>query len=218
MVSPLETSGSQRRRRPTLHKLVSFLCSQFLSLKKCEIRSVPVFQHAGIVCDSGTMTFRIPQDKLDSLHELIQTALDDGGWAYRTLQCIAGECMSMTEAIRPASLSTHVMFAVLSAMEKTNTRRVDLACNANAYFRGEFEQWFSLSVSSHEEPSTNLRTRRYLAGWRHHNPKLPVRAAGVFPDGWLRNHINTQQAAVGSRTIAPANAHDTFGYLARTAP
>lgn len=166
-----------------LHKLVSFLCSQFLSLKKCEIRSVPVFQHAEIVCDSGTMTFRIPQDKLDSLHELIQTALDDGGWAYRTLQRIAGECMSMTEAIRPASLWTHVMFAVFSAMEKTNTRRVDLACNANAYFRGEFEQWF-LSASPRTK-SLDESSDASLLGWVASSKSYTPRAGGWGVSGRL---------------------------------
>lgn len=96
-----------------------------------------ILQYLGTICDSGTVTFRIPQDKRDKrdkrdkLHELVQTALDDGGLSYRTLQRIAEKCMNMTVAIQPASLWTQAIFAVLSAMDETNTRRVDLACDAS---------------------------------------------------------------------------------------
>lgn len=184
--------------------LVSFLCGQFLSLKKCEIRPVPILQYLGIIGDSGTRTFRIPQDKLDKLHKLIRTALDDGGLAYRTLQRIAGKCMSMTVAIRPASLWTHAMFAVLSAMDKTNTRRVDLACDANADLRGEFHQWLSLTASSHEGPwqrASHLLVEidgssdASSIGWGGVINILnsPYRAGGVFPEDWLRKHINKKE-------------------------
>lgn len=98
--------------------LTSLFCGQILSLKKCELRPVTALQYLGIICDSATMTFRIPQEKLDKLHAILQAALAKGCVSYRTLQRVAGKCMSMTVAIRPASLWTHAMFAVLSEMDK----------------------------------------------------------------------------------------------------
>lgn len=132
--------------------LVSFMCGQFVSVKKCELRPITAIRYLGIICDSRTMTFRIPQDKLDQLHDLVRTALNSGGVAYRTLQRIAGKCMSMTVAIRPASLWTHAMFAVLASMEKAGRSRVDLSLDANADLLGEFKQWLSLAATSHEGP------------------------------------------------------------------
>lgn len=46
----------------------------------------------------------------------------------------------MAVVIGPAPLCTHAMLKVLSAMDKTIQRRVDLACDADAGRRGEFEQ------------------------------------------------------------------------------
>lgn len=64
--------------------------------------------------DSDTATFRAPQDKLDALQNPLRTVLDAGELSFRTLERVAGKCMSLTVAIRPAPLSTHAMFAVLS--------------------------------------------------------------------------------------------------------
>ena len=71
--------------------LVSFLCDQFLSAKKCDFRPTRRQQHLGMVCDSDTATFRVPQDKLDKLQQLLREALAAGHLPFRTLQRIAAK-------------------------------------------------------------------------------------------------------------------------------
>ena len=87
--------------------LIYFLCCQFQSAKKCDFRPTRQQQYLGIVCDLDTATFRVPQEKLDKLQLLRRAAVDGGQLSFRTIQRIAGKCMSMTVAIRPAWLWTH---------------------------------------------------------------------------------------------------------------
>ena len=47
------------------------LCVQFLSAKKCDCRSTRQQKYLVMVCDSDTVTFRVPQDKLDKLQQLL---------------------------------------------------------------------------------------------------------------------------------------------------
>ena len=56
-----------------------------------------------------------------------------GQLSFRTLQRIAGKCMSMTVAIRPASLLTHGMFAVIAYIEKSGRCTVELTQDSRAY-------------------------------------------------------------------------------------
>ena len=86
------------------------------------------------------MSFRVPQDKLDKLHQLLQTAVAERGLTYRTLDRIEGKCMSMTVAIRPASLWTHAMYAKLASIAKGGSSWVILSLDANAGLLGEFRQ------------------------------------------------------------------------------
>ena len=72
-----------------------------------------------MVCDSDTATFRVPQDKLDKLQQMLRDALEAEHLSFRTLQRITGKCMSMTVAVRPASLWTHAMFAVAAELDKS---------------------------------------------------------------------------------------------------
>lgn len=58
--------------------LVSLFCGQFLSDKKCDLRPKHLQRFLGMMCDSSTATFRVPQDKLDKLQLLLRTAVDDG--------------------------------------------------------------------------------------------------------------------------------------------
>ena len=78
--------------------------------------------------DSDIATFRVPQEKLDRLQRLLllRAAVDGRKLSFRTLQWIEGNCMSMTAAIRPASLWTHAMFAVIAELEKSGRCTVDL--------------------------------------------------------------------------------------------
>lgn len=91
--------------------LVSLMYGCQLSVKKCDLRPTRIRQYLGILCDSDTATFRVPSDKLVKLHQRLTASLDEGWVSLRTLQRIAGKCMSMTVAIRPASLWTDAMFS-----------------------------------------------------------------------------------------------------------
>ena len=82
--------------------LVSFLCGQFLSAKKCDFRPARQQQYLGMVCDLNTATFRVPQEKQDELKLLLRAAVDGRQLNFRALQRIADKCMSMTVAIRRA--------------------------------------------------------------------------------------------------------------------
>lgn len=102
--------------------LVAHFCGFFLSAKKCDWRPTRVQKYLGMICDSTTATFRVPQAKLDVVHSLLTTALESGTIPFRTLQRVAGKVMSMTVAIRPASLYTQAMFAALAVLEKSTQR------------------------------------------------------------------------------------------------
>ena len=52
--------------------LMSFLCGQCLSATKCYFRPTRRQQYLGMVCDSDTATFRVPQDKQDKLDKVQQ--------------------------------------------------------------------------------------------------------------------------------------------------
>ena len=186
--------------------LVSFLCGQFLSLKKCELRPQTVIQYLGMMCDSTTTTFRIPQDKLDKLQLLVKESLDSKRVSFRTLQRIAGKCMSMTVAIRPASLWTRAMFNTIASFEKGGPRVALLDRDEYADLRAEFQQWLSLTTTSHE--GLWQRARHYTAsitngasdassiawGGIVNTVSLPsFRAGGVFPSEWLPKHINKKE-------------------------
>ena len=128
--------------------LVSFQCGQFLSAKKCDFRSTRLQQYPGMMCGSDTAIFRVPQDKLDKLPQLLRAALDAGCKSFRTLQRTAGKCISMSVAVRPASLWMHAMFAVLAELEKSALCMGDLRQHSSADLVGEFKLWFNLSATS----------------------------------------------------------------------
>lgn len=65
------------------------------------MRPTRIQRYLGMLCDSETATFRVPQDKLDKLQILPRTALDAGELSFRTLERGAGKCMSLTVAVRP---------------------------------------------------------------------------------------------------------------------
>ena len=185
--------------------LVSFMSGCFLSVKKCDLRPTRLQQYLGILCDSDTATFRVPPDKLDKLRQLVTTALDGEGTSFRTLQRIAGKCMSMTVAIRPASLWTHAMFSTLAALEKSGLSRIDLTSEARGDLVGELRQWKGLASTSHEGPWQ--RARHFMAaltegasdassvGWGGVVMSFgdPFKAGGVFPHDWLNKHINKNE-------------------------
>ena len=97
--------------RPT--SAASYLCGVLLLAKKCDWRPTRVQEYLSILCDSGTATLRVPQEKLDVVRTLLTEALENRTVAFKTLQRIAGKVTRMTVAIRPASLYTQAMFAAL---------------------------------------------------------------------------------------------------------
>lgn len=185
--------------------LVSFFCGAFLSIKKCDFKPTHLQKYLGIWCDSTTATFRVPQDKLDKLHQRLQGALEANTVSFETLRSVAGQAMSMSVAIRPASLYTQAMFAAVAALEKSGRHSMDLADHANADLLGEFRWWCRISTTSHEGPWQ--RARHFAAALRRgasdasslawggvlHAPDGPFEAGGVFPPHWLTTHINQKE-------------------------
>ena len=60
--------------------------------------------------------------------------------------------MSMAVAIRPASLWTHAMFAVVTELEKSGRCFVDLTNDSRADLVSEFKQWLSITATSQKKP------------------------------------------------------------------
>ena len=133
--------------------LISLLFGQFL----CDFRQTGRQQYLGIVCDSDIPTFRVPQDKLDKLQQLPREALAAGHLSFHTLQRIARRCMSMTVVIRPASLWTHAMFAVVAELDNSGRCSVDLTHDSRADLVTEFKQWQSITSTSQEGPWQRAR-------------------------------------------------------------
>ena len=84
--------------------LVSFLCGQFLSGKKCNFRPTRLQQYPGMLCEFDTATFRVPQNEPDTLRQLVQAALHAGCLSFRTPQRLTSKHLSIPVAIRPVSL------------------------------------------------------------------------------------------------------------------
>ena len=115
--------------------------------------------------------------------------------------------MSMTVAIRPASLWTHVMLTALSELEKSGLRRVDLSKVEFGELRGEFRRWISTSSTSHEGPVAKgpplyggSRRRRYgrifhRVGGRSQRGGSTVSCGGRLPEDWLTRHINSKESS-----------------------
>ena len=103
------------------------MCGQLLSTEKCDFRPTRWQQYLDMVCDSDTAKFRVPHIKLDKLQQLLRRTLAAGHPSFGTLQQIArSKRMSMTVAMRPASLWTHAMFAVVAELKTSGRCSVDL--------------------------------------------------------------------------------------------
>lgn len=137
--------------------LASFMSGYFLSVKKCDLRPTRIQRYLGMLCDSETAMFRVPQDKLDKLQHLLRTTLDALELSFRTLERIVGKCMSLTVAIRPAALWTHAMFAMLSKLDRTGASSIELTHDSHADLLGELKQWSRITVTSHEGPWQRAR-------------------------------------------------------------
>lgn len=88
------------------------------------------------------MSFRVSQQ--NNLENFISVTIPDGirdagELSHRTLRRIAGKYVSMTVAVRPASLWKHAMFATLAAMDKAGSSWAELRLDANANLLGEFK-------------------------------------------------------------------------------
>ena len=89
----------------------------FCPSRQCGLRPTRIQRYLGELLydsDAGHVS-RLPGQKLDKLSQnLLSVALDAGGLSFRTLERVAGKCMSLTIPILPAALWTHARFAVLS--------------------------------------------------------------------------------------------------------
>ena len=87
----------------------------FLSITKCDLVPTHSLRYLGLMCDRGRAVFHVPSDKLCLLRDFIRQVLVDGVIPLSTPVKIAGKCMSIKVAIRPASLWTHYMFEMPNA-------------------------------------------------------------------------------------------------------
>ena len=165
-------------------------------------------RYLGMLCDSETATFRVPQYKLDKLQDLRRTALDAGELSFRTPERVAGICMSLTAAIRPAALWTHAMFVVLSKLGKAGVSRIDLTHDSHADLLGELKQWRRITSTPHQGPwqwarhftavRTDGATDASSICWGGVvNADLgPFREGGVFLHEWLSRYIKMTYCAL----------------------
>ena len=108
----------------------------------------------------------------------------------------------MTVAIRPASLWTHALFAVVADLDKSGLCSVDLTHDSRADLVGEFKQWLSITTSSQEGPWQRARyfavalakglsdTSLVARGGVVNTTSGTVPPGGVFPPDWWSNLIN----------------------------
>ena len=83
--------------------LVSYFCG-YLWDTKCDLKPSRIQRYLGILCDSSTTSFRVPEDKLQKLHAQIHAVLEHGSLTVQMLEKIAGNCVTTSVAMRPASL------------------------------------------------------------------------------------------------------------------
>ena len=97
------------------------------------------------------------------------------------------------------------MFAVLSKLEKSGASRIDLARGSHADLVGEFQQWMSITSTSHE--GSWQRARHFTAsstcgstdassiGWGGvvNASSGPFRAGGVSLQHWISRYINSKE-------------------------
>lgn len=127
--------------------LVLYFCSFLLSDTKGDLKPSRIRRYLGILCDSDTTSFRVPQYQLQNLHTLIHAALEHDSLNVKMSKTIAGKSVSMSVAIRPSSLWTHYMLAAIS---KTNGRAVQLSRKPGLL--AELNIYFNLSATSQDGP------------------------------------------------------------------
>ena len=94
--------------------LVSYFCGYFLSDTMCDLKPSRIQRYLGILRDSSTISCRVPEDKLQKLYSLLQEVLEQGSLTVQMLGKSQTSCVSMSVAIRPASLWTRYMFAAIA--------------------------------------------------------------------------------------------------------
>ena len=158
-----------------------------------------------MVCDSDTATFRVPQDKLEKMQQLLREALAAGHLSFRTLQRITGKCMSMAVTIRPALMWTHAMFAVVAELGMSGRCSVDLSHDSRADLVREFKQWLSIKATSQEGPWQRARhvsaaltkgssdASSVAWGGVISTTSGTFPAGGVFPSDWLSKYMKKKE-------------------------
>ena len=126
----------------------------FLSISKCGFVPTHPLQYLGLMCDGGRSVFRIPSDKLCLLRDLIRQVLVEGMVPLSALEKIAGKCIPIKVAIRPAFLWTHYMLEAVRKVQCPHHRfwqhRVRVPLRSG--LREELELWGGLTENSQEEP------------------------------------------------------------------
>lgn len=81
--------------------LVSFKLAYFLSLKKSDLRPTRIQRHLGLLCGSGISKFRVSENQLQKLQQLVGTTLDEGELLFRALQRIVGKVHELDRGCSP---------------------------------------------------------------------------------------------------------------------
>ena len=171
--------------------LVSYFCGYFRDLKPSRIQ-----RYLGILCDSSTTSFRVPEDELQKLHALIQAVLEQVAH-HADAGENRGKCVSMSVAIRPASMWTHCMYA---AIAKANGRKIHVSSKPDLC--AELNIWRSLSATAQE--GLWYKPRHYASqvtvaasdassnqwGGVVSMPGGEFSAGGGLPREWSSRHIN----------------------------
>ena len=159
-----------------------------------------------MVCDSDSATFRVPQDKLHKLQQLVREVLAAGRLLFRTLRQIAGKCMNMTVEIRRASLWTHATFAVVTELDKSGRCPADPTRDSRADLVSDFKQWLSITATSQEGPWQ--RERHFAAALTKGSSDASSEAGG---GAWPTRSRAPSPRGVCSRQIGRLNIYQPDG-------
>lgn len=138
-----------QQAKTALEKTCSLLVKLgfYLSLKKSVFTPTCRIMFLGLLTDTLTCSFRVPQEKRDKLRELRNTILQGSTTTIQTLQRFQGKCVSLMLAVPAAKLYIREMSAAIAAAAKES-----LEVAITQPLRDELQHW------------------SFLDGWEGHVP------------------------------------------------
>ena len=110
------------RKVASLALTVSYQCGYFTSIAKCVLQPTTRLVFLGIICDTETRYFEVPEDKLIKLEVIFTAAITSGCISFVDLERLAGKCSSMSVAVPSASLYTYHMYKHIAKFRRTGGR------------------------------------------------------------------------------------------------